>query len=210
MLQLKTGLALGSIFALGGADTASVVLALRTTFENVIGGLLLKLQDKFRVGEIISIPNAKKDTVNIKSDDRCLVEKVGYVFCKLRKDDNSLLQVSNHIFSQGEVINWSRTPFRRFQTNLIVSLDDMKQLNHLISNIRLKLSQLNKVETVRRNLIVAATGFKDNKVVIDVEVHMLSNNDIECGEIKTQIIDIINTCIIERFNPASYITCISW
>lgn len=200
LLQLKTGLALGSVFALGGAGTASVVLALRTTFENVIGGLLLKLQDKFRVGEIVSIPNATKDILNIKSDDRCIVEEIGYVFCKLRKDDNSLLQVPNHIFSQGEVINWSRTPFRRFQTNLIVSLEDMKQLSHLISNIRLKLTQLNKIETVQRNLIVAATGFKDNKVIIDVEVHMLSNNDIECGEIKTQIIDIINTCIIERFN----------
>jgi small-conductance mechanosensitive channel len=40
----------------GGIGSASVVLALRSTMENIIGGLLLKLQDKMRVGEVVTVP----------------------------------------------------------------------------------------------------------------------------------------------------------
>ena len=47
---------LGSVFALGGIGSASVVLALRSTMENLISGLVLKLQDKIRVGEIVTVP----------------------------------------------------------------------------------------------------------------------------------------------------------
>ena len=199
LLQLRAGVALGSIFALGSAGTASIVLALRSTFENLIGGLALKLQDKFRSDEMVSIPNVKTGAVaNIKSDEQCKVEEIGYIFTKLRKSDNSLMSVPNHIFSQGEVINWSRTPYRRFQTNAVVSVDNMKQLQYLIKNLRSQLLEISKIEKVERDLLVAATGFKDNKVIIDVEVHIDSNNDIECSDIKTQIIEIINTCIIEK------------
>ena len=44
------------MFALGGIGSASVVLAMRSTMENLIGGLVLKLQDKIRVGEIVTVP----------------------------------------------------------------------------------------------------------------------------------------------------------
>ena len=53
---------LGSIFAVGGIGSASVILALRSTMENVIGGLLLKLEDKIRVGEVITVPGDGKKT----------------------------------------------------------------------------------------------------------------------------------------------------
>ena len=47
---------------MGGIGSASVILALRSTMENVIGGLLLKLEDKIRVGEVITIPGDGKKT----------------------------------------------------------------------------------------------------------------------------------------------------
>jgi small-conductance mechanosensitive channel len=49
-------LTLGSLFAVGGIGSASFVLALRGTMENLVGGILLRLQDKFRVDERISVP----------------------------------------------------------------------------------------------------------------------------------------------------------
>ena len=57
----------GSVFAVGGIGSASAVLALRSTMENVISGLLLKLEDKIRVGEVITLPgDAKKAGEGIK------------------------------------------------------------------------------------------------------------------------------------------------
>ena len=52
---------------MGGIGSASAVLALRSTMENVISGLLLKLEDKIRVGEVITLPgDAKKAGKGIK------------------------------------------------------------------------------------------------------------------------------------------------
>jgi small-conductance mechanosensitive channel len=45
-LSRKFGFGMGSVFALGGIGSASIILASRSTFENFSGGVLLKLQDK--------------------------------------------------------------------------------------------------------------------------------------------------------------------
>jgi hypothetical protein len=42
--SLTFGFALGSIFAIGGIGSASIVLALRQSAENLLGGLLLRFQ----------------------------------------------------------------------------------------------------------------------------------------------------------------------
>jgi hypothetical protein len=59
-MSLEMGFALGSFFALGGLGSASAVLAMRDTMENVIGGLLLKFSDKLRIGELVTIPGSGK------------------------------------------------------------------------------------------------------------------------------------------------------
>ena len=59
-MSLEMGFALGSVFALGGLGSASAVLAMRDTMENVIGGLLLKFSDKLRIGELVTIPGSGK------------------------------------------------------------------------------------------------------------------------------------------------------
>jgi hypothetical protein len=59
-MSLEMGFALGSVFALGGLGSASAVLAMRDTMENVIGGLLLKFSDKLRIGELVTIPGSSK------------------------------------------------------------------------------------------------------------------------------------------------------
>ena len=181
---------------MGGIGSASVVLALRSTMENVISGLLLKLEDKIRVGEIITVPGDGKksgthtalllkfyignitrnnyfyvifeyhimgmqldwhvyfllcvsvivsslfphvfellipqsDLPNIPMVSGCeegVVEEVNYIATTIRREDNSVVVVPNQVFSKGEIINWSRTPYRLFKTNVAVKMTDCSLL----------------------------------------------------------------------------------
>lgn len=174
---------------MGGIGSASVVLALRSTAENAIGGLLLKLQDKFRVGDVISLPGGKEGP--------CIVEELNYINTRLRKPDDSLLVVPNHSFTQGEIVNWSRTPYRLFKTSIAVVVPNLQGLKNLVQKIRDKLLEVSDIENKDRDVIVAATGFKDNKVIIDVDLHLRSTNEARCAEIKTEVVHLLNTCLNE-------------
>ena len=145
-MSLEMGFALGSIFAVGGIGSASVVLALRDTMENVIGGLMLKFEDKLRVGETISIPKGNKG----KNDEEGVVEDISYIATTLRREDNSVVVVPNQVFSKGEIINWSRTPFRQFKTSVLIKIGDYGILGQIISLVKAEIGKVEGVELSER------------------------------------------------------------
>lgn len=182
----ELGIGIGSMFALGGIGSASFVLAMRSSMENLIGGLLLKFQDKFRVGEKISLPAGNGDGV---------VEEISYLSTKIRKDDDSYITVPNAKFTQGEVINWSRTPFRLFKTNIVVKESNIKLLPQIIEAIRHSLCDDPAVEAKQRDLIVSATGFNAGSVVIEIQARLKGNSDQEVATVRTRVVDKIASTV---------------
>lgn len=180
-MSLEFGFALGSVFAVGGIGSASVVLALRSTMENIIGGVLIKLQDKFRVGESITIPKS----------ERGIVAEITYTSTYIRKDDNSVVVVPNHIFSHGEIINWSRTPYRLFKTQLNIGLSELQALPKIVSTIQTRLGALEGIETSERDLLVSASAFKDGKIVIDIEAHCKNDSEEKLASLRTKMVNVI-------------------
>lgn len=195
--KVEMGFALGSVFAVGGTVTASIVLALRSTFENVVGGLLLKLNDKFRVGEIITVPSssggAKKGGQT--AEEGGIVEDINYVTTQIRREDNSLVAVPNHVFTHGEIINWSRTPFRLLKLQMTMATDELAVLPRAIASIREALSETEGVETEKRAVVVAATGFKDNKIIIDINCHLAAKSEEECADMKSRAVASIQKAL---------------
>lgn len=182
----------GSLFALGGIGSASFVLALRSSMENLVGGLLLKLQDKFRVGEKVTFPG---------SNEEGLVEEIGFLSTKLRKDDDSHLTVPNAQFIQGEVINWSRTPYRLFKTVITVKESNISLLPSIIQSIKETLREDDGVESQQRDLIVSATGFNSGSaVVVEINARLKGNNDHEISLVKTRVVDKIASSVDAIYN----------
>lgn len=177
------GVGLKSLFALGGLGSASFILALRSTMENLLGGLLLRLQDKFRVGEKITLPNSK--------DEEGAVQAIQWLSTKIRRDDDSIVSVPNANFIQGEVINWSRTPFRLFKTTLTVKESNISLLPDIIENIRHCLQEDHGIEKKDRDLIVAATGFNQGSILIEITARLKGNTDAAISAIKTRVVDKI-------------------
>jgi len=183
-MSLEFGFALGSIFSVVGIGSASVVLALRGTMENVIGGLLLKFQDKIRVGEVVTIPGIGKKG----GYEEGVVEEVTYLATSIRRKDNSVAVIPNNVFTKGETINWSRTPYRLFKTTVTVSIKDYNVLGDLISSIKTRISELDGGEIMYRDLLVSATGFKANSVDISIEAHLKTSDSQGAALLTTNVI----------------------
>lgn len=150
--------------------------------ENAVGGVLLKLQDKLRVGEKINIPGTKEEGE---------VEAINYLFTKLRLDDDSVIDLPNAQFIQGEVVNWSRTPFRVFRSTVRIKRHEIERLAALVEALRAELAALEGVESEERELIVAATGFAAGKIKLQVEVRIVANTDEEIAEMQTKVVNTI-------------------
>ena len=120
---------------------------------------MIKVQDKFRKEEVITIP---------KSIEKGIVESINYTETRMRLPDDSTVLVPNHTFTKMEIINWSRTPYRLFKTSIVISLAELNQLPKLVNDIKDRIQSVNGVEVNERDLIVSSSGFKEGKILIDV------------------------------------------
>lgn len=158
--------------------------------------MLLKLNDKFRVGETITIPSSGKGK---GAEEEGEVEEVGYISTCIRRQDNSIVAVPNHVFSSGEIINWSRTPYRLVYLSISLGMEELSILPACVSGIRQALASIRGVESQQRPLIVSASTFKDNKIVIDVTCHLVTSDEQKSAALRTEVINsIASVCEAER------------
>ena len=71
-------------------------------------------------------------------------------------------------------------------------INDFSQLEQIISNLKAEISRVAGVETVERDLIVSATGFKSDAVNLDIQAHLRVTEEDEGGSrIKTAVVSAI-------------------
>lgn len=167
-------------------------MALRPLCENLVGGFLLRLQDKFREGDNISF-GALGNANEVEGE----VDSITYLHTRLRKDDNSITVVPNKVFMDSELVNWSRTPFRLFTTSVELPRRHRDKLETVLREIETRLSACDKVEVVEREVLVAATGFKLENIVITVQVNLktASGTDRSLFEAKNTVVQLIADCL---------------
>ena len=100
-----------------------------------------------------------------------MVESLGYLETRVRRDDNSIMVIPNHSFTTGEVVNWSRTPYKLFKTIVTLPMSALGTLPKTVESIRKELTALEGVEKEERDLEVSATGFSGDKIVLSVSCH---------------------------------------
>jgi small-conductance mechanosensitive channel len=192
-LSLEFGFPLKSVFAVGGIGSATIILALRSTFENLAGGLLLKIQDRFRRGEKIAIGKGTDGWV----------EEIGLVNTIIRRVDNTRVAVPNNDFVTGEVVNWSRTPFRIFQTHIYIPFEDAEAMEPIVRHVRDSIATVDGLaSSLDRPLVVAASQFQQNSwhdketyfdmsIQVDITCHMVTQSITRLAEVKTDIMHAI-------------------
>src|SRR5210317_1446961 len=122
------GIKIGPIIAGLGLFGVAVALGAQDLFKNLISGILVLVEKRFKIGDWISVDGVIEGTV----------EKIGFRSTSIRKFDKSLAIIPNFQFAENAVINNSLITNRR--VNWVIGLeyrttaDQLKLIKDQIEN----------------------------------------------------------------------------
>ena len=102
------GIKIGPIIAGLGLFGVAVALGAQDLFKNLISGILVLVEKRFKVGDWIFVDGIIEG----------IVEKIGFRSTVVRKFDKSLATIPNFQFAEKAVINYSETTHRRLEMTI--------------------------------------------------------------------------------------------
>jgi len=149
------GIKIGPIIAGLGLFGVAVALGAQDLFKNLISGILVLVEKRFKIGDWILVEGIIEG----------IVEKIGFRSTVLRKFDKSLAIIPNFQFAENAVINISETSNWRIDWAITLQYDTTVE-------------QLKKIRDEIENHIKKSEDF-DNAVGIAVRIEKFSDSSID-------------------------------
>jgi len=149
------GIKIGPIIAGLGLFGVAVALGAQDLFKNLISGILVLVEKRFKIGDWILVEGIIEG----------IVEKIGFRSTVLRKFDKSLAIIPNFQFAENAVINISETTNWRIDWAITLQYDTT-------------VNQLKKIRNEIESHIKKSDDF-DNDVGIAVRVEKFSDSSID-------------------------------
>ena len=159
------GIKIGPIIAGLGLFGVAVALGAQDLFKNLISGILVLVEKRFKIGDWISVDGVIEG----------IVEKIGFRSTTIRKFDKSLAIIPNFQFAENAVVNVSETP--NWLISWIITLqydttvDQLKTVRNEIENY------INKSEDYNTSIGVAVRIDKFSDSSIDMYVRCFTKSD---------------------------------
>ena len=172
----ELGLPLYSVVAGLGIGGLAVALAIRPTLENLIGGIMLYLDQPVRVGDYCSF-----------GDKTGTVEAIGVRSTKLRALDRTLITVPNAALADMQLINWAKCDRMLINTTIGLRYEtENDQLRYVLVKFREMLHAHPKIhsDTVR----VRFAGFGQSSLDIGVRTYALTHDFNEFHAIREDVL----------------------
>ncbi len=188
------GIKIGPIIAGLGLFGVAVALGAQDLFKNLISGVLVLVEGRFKVGDWIFVEGVIEGTV----------ENIGFRSTVVRRFDKSLATIPNFQFAEKAVINNSQTTNRRI--NWIIGLeyrttsDQIKKIKDEIENYIQKSDLFSK--TGNTFLSVKVDQFAASSIDIRLICFTKTNHYLEWMKVKDILAIEIKT-IVEQ-NKASF------
>ena len=128
------GIKIGPVIAGLGLFGVAVALGAQDLFKNLISGIMILLEKRFHLGDVISVPGHTEGTV----------EHIGFRSTLIRKFDSTPITIPNYIFAEAPILNYTNRTNRRI--NWVIgleyssTLDQIKNLTEHLKNY-IKLNQ---------------------------------------------------------------------
>ena len=178
------GIRVGPIIAGLGLLGVAVALGAQDLFKNLISGVLVLIEKRFKKGDVIIIDGIIEGTV----------EKIGFRSTAIRKFDKSLCFIPNNQFAENALTNITKISNRRI--NWIIGLEyksTTRQLKTICEDIENKIISRNKNFSVNKEnpVIVKIYEFSDSSINILVRCFTITNDFNQLLEAKSLLaIDI--------------------
>ena len=121
------GIKIGPVIAGLGLFGVAVALGAQDLFKNLISGIMILLEKRFQLGDVISVPGHTEGTV----------EHIGFRSTQIRKFDSTPITIPNYIFAEAPILNFTNRNYRRINWTIGLeynsTLDQIKKLTQEIS-----------------------------------------------------------------------------
>lgn len=161
------GIKIGPVIAGLGLFGVAVALGAQDLFKNLISGIMIILERRFNIGDIICLPNYAEGTV----------EHIGFRSTVIRQFDSSPISIPNHLFAEAPLLNFSNRHFRRI--NWIVGLEyssTVDKIKNLTNSIKYYIEN-NQNFTVDENYKMYVYLEKFNDSSIDLLIYCFSSTN---------------------------------
>ncbi len=181
------GISVSGILAFGGIGGIAVGFAARDLLANFFGGLILYLDQPFKVGDWIRSPDR-----NIEGT----VVKIGFRLTEIRTFDQRPLYIPNNVFANIAVENPSRMLNRRIYENIGIRYADIGKMKMIVDEVREMLHHHPDIAQ-DKTLIVNFNEFAASSINFMVYTFTRTTVWVEFHEVKErvllQIIEIIES-----------------
>ena len=162
------GIKIGPVIAGLGLFGVAVALGAQDLFKNLISGIMILLEKRFHIGDVINVPGHTEGTV----------EHIGFRSTLIRKFDSTPITIPNYIFAEAPILNYTNRKNRRI--NWLIGLEynsTLDQIKKLTDHINNYLSS-SKDFIVNENFKAFVRIDKFNDSSIDILVYCFtSTND---------------------------------
>ena len=173
------GIKVGPVIAGLGLFGVAVALGAQDLFKNLISGIMILMEKRFTVGDVILVSNEVEG----------VVEQIGFRSTLVRRFDSTPVMIPNYKFAEQSVTNYSRRHHRRIRW--LVGLEYKTSIDQL-KNIRDKITKLVKdnkdfAKNENSGFFVRIDSFSDSSIDMLVQVFTVTNDWSEFLRIKEEL-----------------------
>ena len=126
------GIKIGPVIAGLGLFGVAVALGAQDLFKNLISGIMILLEKRFNIGDVISVPGHTEGTV----------EHIGFRSTLIRKFDSTPITIPNYIFAEAPILNYTNRNYRRINWTIGLEYNStLEQIKKLTDKISLYLAE---------------------------------------------------------------------
>ena len=187
------GIKIGPIIAGLGLFGVAVALGAQDLFKNLISGIMILMEKRFTVGDVILVSGEVEG----------VVEQIGFRSTLVRRFDSTPVMVPNYKFAEQSVTNYTRRHHRRIRwligLEYKTTIDQLKNIRDDINNL------INKNDNFAKNenagFYVRIDSFSSSSIDMLVQAFTVTNDWAQYLQIKEDLaVQIIN--IVEKNRAA--------
>ncbi len=181
------GIRVGPVIAGLGLFGVAVALGAQDLFKNLISGIMILMEKRFTVGDIILVSGEVEG----------VVEQIGFRSTLVRRFDSTPVMVPNYKFAEQSVTNYTRRHHRRIRwligLEYRTTIDQLKNIRQEINNLIENDKEFAKNENA--GFYVRIDSFSDSSIDLLVQAFTVTNDWGEYLQIKenlaVKIIEIV-------------------
>ena len=173
------GIKVGPVIAGLGLFGVAVALGAQDLFKNLISGIMILMEKRFTIGDVILVSNEVEG----------VVEQIGFRSTLVRRFDSTPVMIPNYKFAEQSVTNYSRRHHRRIRwligLEYKTNIDQLKKIRDQISTLIKENKDFAKNEN--SSFFVRIDSFSDSSIDMLVQVFTVTNDWSEFLKIKEEL-----------------------